>query len=655
MGILSTLRKLTRNSLTLTGAFYSFARDLFLTFLDGLALKWRKRIFIFLKLLFVFNVALLAGSTALQSLGRSVYFSEFKAVWGQNEAAALDNKAFPGGRVVKWVRDRLPDDAKLLIYRQAEFAYYVHKNWIYDFDPKIIDLYDIKEKKDAYRYILNHGITHIFVPNYMTATLYNSAMIDVIGDPSLTRELTSHAGMRLFEVFPKPRAWTCGAQNTNNNWVQGIIGPRITFEANGAGLFGPSAQGAAPKTFVRFREKGGVFSRRFTKPFGAMEVGDEQMLLVWPFDYHEPWSPGLKGRIGLLSGYGPLYLAPGKSFPAKAVNTIHMSFEVEGDGILEVWLYQYDANGGFSMRRVWDAVLVKNKGIRDLSIQARTQSDTVSYRIMVNNSGSAKGHARVKGLSNCSVQYGWASASEDTGSQMLADGRTHLNTIRTKVIKSWDLQPVTSREQLGKEGIRMQLGTDCANLGWLCRTLHMDGPSGRLLVHPKKSGGVSIKMPIAAGFTIFTNSPVRSLRTHWQCRIGRLVWFAARSPGRRGKLSRFYLWLLRSQLPELKDPNAPRVNLEVALQTSPNTTINTSLLWRDGKGRKNCTYLGEKAMESASEKLVWNFPFPKDAHGINLAITTNHGLNEFMNMQIDQARITVPETAENLNHTSGLQ
>jgi hypothetical protein len=332
-----------------------------------------------------------------------------------------------------------------------------------------------------------------------------------------------------------------------------------------------------------------------------------------------------------------------------------MTFMVEGEGNLEVWLYQYDADGGYNTRRIWDAVLTQKKGARKAAIQARLRPDTVSYRVMANNSGSAKGYARVRGVRNCAVQYEADKAHVPAILSASVDTQNKTSSLAPKLLKSFTLSPVTSRKHLKDAGTRIQFGTDCGHLGWFCRTLSVEGPSGALLVHPTRTQGVSIRLPIASGFTLFTDKPARSIRTHWQCRIGRLVWFAARSPGRKGRLSKAYLRLLKSQLPELRDPDAPRTNLEITLHAGINSTINTSLLWRDSKGRKNCTYLGEKAMENAEETLVWRFPLPKEARDINLALTTNHGLNEYLNMRIEKARLLVNSPSGNNNKAAGSQ
>lgn len=90
--------------------------------------------------------ALAVQGTARQALGRTLLFTHFSEVWGQREDGVLANRGFPGSTVFEWALNNTSPDDRFLIYRQAEFAYYLDdRRWIYDFDPKILDFYDLDE------------------------------------------------------------------------------------------------------------------------------------------------------------------------------------------------------------------------------------------------------------------------------------------------------------------------------------------------------------------------------------------------------------------------------------------------------------------------------------------------------------------------------
>ncbi len=596
--------------------------------LDGLSLKWRRRLSFLTMLLFVAVAALFARPTAMQALGRVTSFSEYKAIWSQNEPATLDNIKFPGGRLFQWVRDTLPEDAKFLIYRQAEFSYYVDQDWVYDFDPKLINLYDVGDKKSAHDFLIEQGIDYIFVPNYMTATLYNSTVINLIGDPAYTRELYSNSGMRVYEVYKKYRPWKCETAYNIDNWVQGIIGSRPTFEAGGNGLFGPSPKDSAPRTFTDFQAKGGPIFRLDRSPFGVTEIGDGEIMLIWLENYPQ--------NVGVLSGFGPLYLPPEKTFDPEKVNSIQMSFAVKGVGFLELWIYEFAADGGRKARRLWDVVLSDETTLHEYSIHAGLEASTVSYRILINNGGSAGGMAVIKGLRDCTVSY------ENELSETPAPLHEVQNNNRTTII-DWDLTPVASHEQLREQGTRLVFGSNCQELSVFCSLLSVSGAARNLIMRPANENGVEFEMPISSGFTIFTDKPQTSFRTLWQCRLGRWEWFASRSPVRDGWLEKKTLKWVRKQLPAGNRADDREAALELDIVTGKNTILSTMVMWRNAKGHKNCYYLGEKAVEHRDDKMVWKFPLPKDATNINLAIQTENQLSGFLNMTINDARITIAQ------------
>ena len=588
----------------------------------------KKKLYFFLKISFVLVAALLARPTAMQALGRALVLSKYEAVWTQNEADTLESNGFPGGRVIDWLNKELPEDSKFLIYRQAEFSYYVSHDWIYDFDPKIIGLYDVSNKKEAFDYLHTQDITHIFIPNYMPATLYNSPIVDLVGDPRYTRELYSHSGMRLIELFTTPKEWICEDQPGLKSWAQGIIGAQVTFEAGGEGIFGPTSVNAAPKTFTQFQELGSVFSRRVSRPFGAVRTGDDGMTMIWPSDYRD--------RIGLLSGFGPIYLAPQQTIDRTNVDSVQVTFDIVGNGFLEVWIYEYDSNEAWSSRRLWDAVLKKEKGARSVEIQAQLSSDTVAYRILISNGGSAGGYSEVKGVTACGVNY---NVTENTRAELNTNPLLQEGDLA--LVKDWDLTPVQSSAALNQPGARLLLGRSCYELSFFCRLLNVQGPSRNLLMRPNGSKGFELTMPIDAGFIIASDKVNTSLRTIWQCKLGRRVWFIERSPARDSFVEKIYLHFAKKLLPAGNNPSDRVAQLRLNAQTSSNTVISVALLWKNGKGKKSCYYLGEQALETNTETTYWDFPLPKEYSDLTLTFTTDHPLNNYINLDVSGALVVI--------------
>ncbi|MFB9374581.1 hypothetical protein ACFFUB_11490 [Algimonas porphyrae] len=569
--------------------------------------------------LFVFAAALTARQTFMQALGRTFVNMEFAAIWSADENEALDNNNFPGALVVDWVNRNLSDDDKVLVYRQAEFAYYVDNNWVYDFDPKIIDLYETAETKAAaFDYLKSLGITHIFVPNYMPATLYNTPVARVIGDPTYSRELYVHSAMRIYELYETPQDWQCVPQPQTQNWAQGIIGARTTFETAG-GLFEPELDTANLQTFTIFEDEMSLRNGRITEPFGAGALDDGTLILAW--------TENMLDRIGLLSGYGPLHLAPATQIDPNAIDNVKMTFDVEGEGFLEIWLYEYDRLGAVSSRRIWDAILSPDKGTLNVEAQASFLSTTRSYRILVMNGGTASGYASVFGLDLCGFK---------TGTALRIDSPPVEGFER---FMAFDFKPRLDRD-IDQDGGTIMIGTDCHELDWFCRKIDLASPGSRLLMRDGGSDdSLQTRMPIASGFTVTTGELHTGFRTLFQCRLGRSKWYLERSPARDGFFEHYIMRFQKHFQPAGNDADDRMARLSMDFQAAPNTIVDAAMLWIDADGKENCYFLGEQVIEDGQDDLTWTFPIPVDASGFTYAFSASHGLKTYINIDVRNARL----------------
>ena len=656
------IRKIVSRSLSAILDFFRGVWAKIRRVIDNLSPSRRKLLGSLFAVFFVLFAALQARTVGFQALGRAIRMSEYKAVWKQSEVDVLKNSSFPGALVIDWARNNLPDDSKFLVYRQAEFAYYVKSDWIYDFDPAIIDMYSMETREEVHEYLLEHDITHIFVPNYMMSTLYNSPVADIIGDPTYSREVYTHDGMRLYELYKKPRAWTCVPQPGLENWVQGIIGANVTFEAGGRGLFGAQIERAVPRTFTLFVEKGSVFTGRTSTPLGATRLEDGAMLTAWPDNYLD--------RIGLMSGFGPIYLAPKTKIEPNAIRDITVDFDIEGEGFFEFWVYQYDVNGVWRSRRIWDAVVKDEGETKRVAVQIQLADETRSYRIMMTNGGTAAGYAKIKGVKACGVKEVLEGANEgvlsipseevlakhietsvqevNNSDQAILDN-LHMDPVviapqspNGNLFKEWDLTPFNSEFASKTEGSRLAIGNRCDVFELFCRQLDPEGVTEMLVLRPFKQNGFTLNMPINSGFTIHTGKKITNLRTWWQCSIGRRVWFLERSPAREGYFERIFLKFAKWVIPTGKSKTDELSKLRMLdFDSKNNTVVSSNVYWLDGKGRKNCYFLGEQAIETEGADLTWDFPIPKGASDLNFSITSRHALNQYSNFSVSGAEIQV--------------
>jgi len=579
----------------------------------------------FLLITFVIVGALAARPTFMQSLGRSLVFNDYASIWTKKEARNLQNNNFPGGRAIEWVRNNLPEESKTLVYRQAEFSYYVNTNWVYDFDPKIMKLYELDgTKKAAHEYLIDQGITHIFVPNYMPATLYNGAVSRLIGDPAFTEEVVYSSGMRLYKLLKTQADLKCVQQDSQQAWFQGVIGGSSSFETEGSVITGGRV--ASPKTFTVFDDTGNVLSGRKVEAFGSSVLEDGRFNMIWPENSVD--------RVGILSGYGPLYMAPTERFDPKEIDAVYSKFEVSGKGMLEVWVYEYDENDAVSSRRVWDAVLSSDKGSREVEFQVNFDTTTRSYRLLFVNGGTAEGYAVLSNLRLC----GRNTDRDNFDSSPLAGAK--------QLVTNFDLSPSRNFEE---SGARLYLGSSCYRFSRFCREFDPSSPSLSLLLQESlQKSGVSATLPIDNGYIISSGPLDTTLGTYWQCRFGRAKWFLERSPARNGFFEYYFLKFYKARQPAGNQNTDRAAELNMSINTPPNTIITGAVLWKDEDGKPACYYLGEQVIKDEQDLLKWSFPLPNEYSELQYAFEARHPVNDYSNFDVGSLTLFAGEAGTGL-------
>lgn len=93
-----------------------------------------------------------------------------------------------------------PENARWLIFREAEFAYYGNRPFIAHTDPRLIPLYRSDKVEDAVAFLNENAIDYIFVPYRHPPTLYNTVFKDIIGDPRYATLTASSGSFQIFKV-----------------------------------------------------------------------------------------------------------------------------------------------------------------------------------------------------------------------------------------------------------------------------------------------------------------------------------------------------------------------------------------------------------------------------------------------------------------------
>lgn len=578
----------------------------------------------------VFSAALLVQGTARQALGRVLAFSYAGAVWGLEEERVLSNSNFPGGRVVEYIRNETPEGSRYLIYRQAEFAYYLpDRSWIYDFDPKIIDFYALETPESAFNYMQAESIDYVFVPNYMPATLYNSQMVNVIGDPALATELIVHEGFRLYRLNAEPRAWECVNSGMLAEAFQTQIGARTAFQSTSQSLFDTGQPFAVGAPYYAYLRRAGLRPNSEIGAYGARAIrsagGGSEIYMRWPRRTED--------RVMLVTGEGPTFLPPSEErLDRNQVQAVNATIEVRGEGYVEAWLWEYTADGGWGSRRIFDAVVQTDEPQR-FEMQGSLHPETRAVRLIITNGGAAAGAVTISDAQGCLVSY----------SDGLPDERAIVGSRQNVQLPTSALEFEPNGRDLLAEAIESQdltlaLGGFCSRLSWFCPVIRPPDPDAPLLMQID-SASIELSYPDSGGFYLFMRSPDTGPMTWAQCRASQRIWLLDRFPFRDGTIVRLERDVLsRFTANEPTRASMRLARLEVDVDVPFNSVITAFAHWdRPGFGRA-CAYLGPVTV-SGNDTASWEFEVPVGVNEIEPVLTYGNDLSNSGTIRISSIQV----------------
>jgi len=124
--------------------------------------------------------------------------------------ALLRQSNYGSFTLIDWINRRTPEDSLVLVYRQNEFAYYGARRFIRDVDPRMTGFYRLTDRDEAHRFLVRLGVDYVLLPAEKRATIMNSAMMGILGDPGLSELIREHPqGEQIYRLRPvrRPVRW----------------------------------------------------------------------------------------------------------------------------------------------------------------------------------------------------------------------------------------------------------------------------------------------------------------------------------------------------------------------------------------------------------------------------------------------------------------
>jgi len=276
----------------------------------------------------IFAVASVSPWVYLARSGFSKFQINSISVFDSDESkyAALRHGA---AQCIQFINNFLPEDAKLLVFRQADFAYYGKRPFISFEDPKLLPLYEQATAESASQFLQGLGVTHLLVPDYAVPPLYNSSVAELLSDPKLASLVFEAQGYKVFSLGNISRARVSGLALSGEWFTSSLV--------------------------------------RHLNPAWQVQNGDGTYMFA---NEGHPLSDNISlERLYAVYGMAPLDIAPSKakSDSVLIVDTESSYFTVSGSlrlsGSASLYLALYDGAGRYlGLRHMWSG-LAKNRRV----------------------------------------------------------------------------------------------------------------------------------------------------------------------------------------------------------------------------------------------------------------------------------------------------
>ncbi len=154
-------------------------------------------------------IVILLGVTvwpiARVTIGKTLRDVSMYSLSGGNWQASEASRS-PNLKMMAFIRDKLPQDGLVLVFRQNDFAYYAKRRFVRHISPNVAPLYRAKTMDVALKFLQGENIRYLLIPAYSLPTVFNSQVMSLVADYSKTELIADYNGFRLFRLRDRPGA-----------------------------------------------------------------------------------------------------------------------------------------------------------------------------------------------------------------------------------------------------------------------------------------------------------------------------------------------------------------------------------------------------------------------------------------------------------------
>lgn len=254
------------------------------------------------------------------------------------------------------VNQRLPSDAKYLVFRPSEFTAYTDRRYVSLYDPALIPVYSAKSAHECHKAVMALDVDYIYLPPYSQPFVYNTPIFEVLADLSMTQLIASDGGYRIYRVLSPAQPVTLGEP------IYSAQLQKIDGQINKSKLWTEVSLVTSPQLLQKpdGRDNGLFFIRNKSRD----------------------------SYIVAYSGAGGVHLAPSHCFfdsNIEASTNYVMQGTVSGMGIFNVYIAYYDRDGNYiDTTLLWDSVLNNNaEQSRKFAAQFNTPRNAAEFRLLL--------------------------------------------------------------------------------------------------------------------------------------------------------------------------------------------------------------------------------------------------------------------------------
>ncbi|MDJ1160272.1 glycosyltransferase family 39 protein [Chelatococcus sp. SYSU_G07232] len=356
---------------------------------------------------------LLPGWVMLQSAWRLVNFAARTDLFVIGERAPIyrSNGVFPGASLFRYLEENSQPDEVTFSFRQAGFTLYGTGPWLDNFDERLMPFYRLTDHREAYRWLRQHNVRHLLLPNYIFPTVSRTPVADLLADRSLTELIGNDRSYSLYRLRDAPAAVPACVP---------VGGNEVNFEVRHIerswfGLLESIA--GLPKL-----SRGRITTQlaQFHPPQNGSPTAGEVSPHVQVVAPHNV-------QISIASDNGPQSQTPSQSYArfGSSDGPVGLSFIIKGEGFIVVEGVQYVRIGSLieaQTLRLWEGIATPEP--RRVHVLMEPVVGSKGFRFFIDKEVRAKGIFEISDLTLCrSTQYQAPPARHDTGESVMATWR----------------------------------------------------------------------------------------------------------------------------------------------------------------------------------------------------------------------------------------